>query len=326
MRGYCLLSTKKDVTYFGEGSDAYETLFKGIQYRMNTTELIQSGLLGFFSPEEAKQIIKASELPVGNVTRLDGRSMWVPISRLKYLPLLTLALGAFLLLSIPMAAKSVSVFGFEMPADKPIFPLLFILTDMINELFGYQITKRYIRYLALILVIAAMLVQLSLFLEPGDTISATLLSDTSSDEIIRGFDAIYTDLPPTLIVCAGSLLVGDTFNAYLFAQLKEFMYGKKLWLRSLCSSCFACVSFTLTFFIIYQLCRWEWPGPESMSISHVITCIITNLPHFILALPIFYYVRNCIYKQEKKMLANMGNAELLEDKEIRDAERQEYWN
>lgn len=30
MRGYCLLSTKEDVTYYGDGPDAYETLFKEI--------------------------------------------------------------------------------------------------------------------------------------------------------------------------------------------------------------------------------------------------------------------------------------------------------
>ncbi len=323
MRGYCLLSTKKDVTYFGEGRDAYETLFKGIQYRMNTTKLIQSGLLEFFSAEEAKQIIKASELPAGTVTRLCGKSMWIPISRLKYLPFFTLALGAFLLLSIPMAAKSVSVFGFEVPASFSSFPLMFIFTDAINELFGYKMAKRCIRYLALILVIAAMLVQESLFLKPGDTISATLFSDASSDEIIRGFDAIYTGLPQTLLIHAGCLLTADTFNAYLFAKLKEYMYGQKLWFRSLCSSCFSCVSFTLVFSIIYWLCCWG--RSEPMSISHIISCLVKDSFHFIAALPLIYGIRKHIHGQEARAIVKMGFAESMDDDALRAAEKKDYF-
>ncbi len=325
MRGYCLLSTKKDVTYFGEGSDAYETLFKGIQYRMNTTELIQSGLLEFFSPEEAKQIIKASELPAGTVTRLDGKSIWVPISRLKYLPLFALALGAVAMTASPMGTKTVVFFGGEITAGRVVLPLIFILTDAINELFGYQITKRCIRYLSAVLVVMAAFIQLALSLDAGDTISTTLFSDATSDDIIRGFEAIYRGLPQTLLIGAGTLLIADTFNAYLFAQLKSWMQGRQLWVRSLCSNCFASMSYTLVFGIFYQLCRWELPGPGTTSLKFLLSSMVSNLLYFIAALPLLYYIRDYIYGQEVKIIASMGHADLLDDRAIRKRERKGYW-
>ncbi len=304
----------------GDGRAVYTVARYNQRVISSCDQILQYGLIEFFSPRDARRIANSTRFSGLPVVNINGQSMWVPVSRLKYLPFFALALAAFLAFSAPMYSKSVSVFGFEITAGQVIFPLLFIFTDLINELFGYQITKRCIRYLAFILIIVAILIQISLSLPSGQIESAAVFSDASSDDITRSFDAIYTGLPQKLFISAGCLLVADNLNAYLFVRLKEFMYGKKLWLRSLCSSCFASITYTLVFETFFCLSRWQWP-------QILVPCLMVfKLPYFIAALPLLYGIRNYIYKQEKKMLANMGNAELLEDKEIRDAERQEYWN
>lgn len=299
----------------------------GIDLSYSCDQIIQMGLIENFSPQDAKKISNLARLNGLQTARLGGKSMWVPMSRLKYLPFFVLVIGMALAFAIPMATKRISVFGFEVSASLMIFPWVYIFTDCTNELFGYQMTKRCIRYIAFILIVIAVLIQISLLFKEGDTISATLFSDASSDDIIRGFDAIYTGLPQTILIYAFGLLAADTFNAYLFTQLKEYMHGKKLWLRSLCSSCFASIGYIISFGIAYHLCRWEWPSPHTgMSFSLIIYSLIGNLVYFIIALPLLYIIRNYIHGQEAKTLAEMGNADFLDDETLRAAERKGYWH
>ncbi len=290
----------------------------------SSDRILQYGLIDFFCPQDARKIAETtrfSGLPVAN---LSGRSMWVPVSRLKYLPFLALALGIFAMVSYPMSIKSVCLFGGKIPAGQVIFPLVFILTDLINELFGYQIAKRCIRYLAFLLSITAVLVKIAVSLDIGDAISFSLLSDATHDEIVRSFDIFYANFPQFLLMNAGSLLIADTFNAYLFARLKHWMQGRQLWVRSLCSNCFASITNSLIFANLIQLYNSQWLGP--IKLSSLMATMVFKLPYFIAALPLLYGIRNYIYNQEAKTLADMGDADLLDDHAIRAAERKDYWH
>ncbi len=307
-----------------EGRVAYTVKNSDQAIISSSDSILQCGLIEFFCPEDARKIAETtrfSGLPVAN---LSGQSMWVPVSRLKYLPLFALALAAFAMAAYPMFTKRVSLFGGTIVAGQVIFPLVFILTDLINELFGYQITKRCIRYLAFLLIIIAVLMQITLSLDVGDAISGTVFSDATSDEIIRGFEAIYRGLPQTLLIGAGTLLIADTFNAYLFAQLKNWMQGRQLWVRSLCSNCFASITYALVFFTLAHLYRLQWP--ELIKFSHLMDAMVFRLPYFAAALPLLYYIRDYIYGQEVKIIASMGHADLLDDRAIRKRERKGYWD
>ncbi len=296
MRYFTLLSIQDKTIHF------YDYSGTGTVFHSQADQLIRTGLIEFFHFDDVKQIITVSEIPGNLLTRLTGTSLYVPVSRMFYLPFFVAAMAISLAFAIPMHTKSVEIFGYEFSAGLLIFPLVYIFTDLTNELFGYKMTKRSIRYIAFLLVIMAVLIQISLLFTEGHTVSKSLFSDATSDDIIRGFSAIYTGLPLKLLIHAVSLLAADTFNAFMFSQMKNYLSGQHLWLRSFCSSYFASTGYTLTFFITYQLCCWQWPSPDTMSFSFVIACSIQLIPYFLAATPLIYGIRHYIYYQEEKLL------------------------
>ncbi len=299
MRRYCLISTKKEVTYFGDGPDALETLFKGTQYEMDTNELIRSGLLEFFSPKEAKKIIIASQLPNTTLIRLSNTSMWIPISRLKYLPFLAVMLIGSLAFSNPISIRSTIIGPFTVPTSSFIFPISFVFTDIINELFGYQTTKLVIRYISTTLFILAFPMLISIYL-PDAVSHPGFIGTRTSDSINTSFKVMYADMPERMIIIGISLLIADTCNAYLFTQIKNLLQGKKLWLRSLISNMSGITIYSLVFTTIFC---WD-----QLLILDTYSQLFTKLGfrtiYFIVALPIIYIICYYIRSQETKTTTN----------------------
>jgi len=106
-----------------------------------------------------------------------------------------------------------------------LFPLSYVLGDVITEIYGFRTARRIIFVtfaMNLVAVLALWIVQI---LPPGPG-----WGNQAAYEAIIGF------MPR---VVAGSLtayVVGQIMNAFVFAKVKIITKGKKLWLRAITSS------------------------------------------------------------------------------------------
>ncbi len=271
---------------------------RGIKIKIPIDVMIQKGLIEFFSVTDAKKIVDASGTRGSLLTRLNGSSLWVPDTRIKYLSLFAIILTLIWTFSIPMAIKKSTLYYFRGSACFIFFPLSFILTDVINELYGYQATKRVIRYLAASLIMLAPIIQCALYLNDAPDSKHFFASDITSDEINQSFKVIFSDVPKMMLWDAFSLLIADTLNAYLFSLIRVFLTGKGLWLRSLISNLIAQFIFTLCWVLVYRAHTLT----ETQTWLRLVKAMEFKFFYFTLALPLIYSIRIYFQHQEEKTL------------------------
>ena len=121
--------------------------------------------------------------------------------------------------------KLISVFGLVLPAAIIIFPISYILGDVLTEVYGYRQARRVI-WLGfscnLILVVAVWLGQLL----PG----ASFWDGQAAYERILG----YT--PRILAASFVAYLVGEFSNSFVLAKMKIATNGRWLWTRTIGST------------------------------------------------------------------------------------------
>ena len=122
-------------------------------------------------------------------------------------------------------ARIVDIFGIVTDAGTLIFPLSFILSDVITEVYGYKHARRAIWCGFLFNMIFLGYGQLVIHL-PGPP--------------FHTYNALFTKLLSlnTRIIIASiiSYFIAEPLNAYIVAKMKMKMQGKKMWLRFLSST------------------------------------------------------------------------------------------
>jgi uncharacterized integral membrane protein (TIGR00697 family) len=149
------------------------------------------------------------------------------ISKVQLFAILTALSATVLIVSNLASTKMFDFFGTGLVWDGGaiLFPLSYILGDVIVELYGFKCAKKVIWTafaMNLIAVLALFIVQL---LPPGPG-----WGNQAAYESIIGF-------MPRIV--AGSLIAfvsGQILNAYVFIKIKEITKGKRLWQRAIGSS------------------------------------------------------------------------------------------
>lgn len=149
------------------------------------------------------------------------------ISKAQLFAILTALTSTVLIVSNLASTKMFDFFGTGLVWDggAVLFPLSYILGDIITEIFGFENAKKVIWTafaMNLVAVGALFIVQL---LPPGPGWGNQIAYET-----IIGF-------MPRIV--AGSLIAfvtGQILNAYVFVKIKEMTYGKHLWQRAIGSS------------------------------------------------------------------------------------------
>lgn len=106
-----------------------------------------------------------------------------------------------------------------------LFPLAYILGDVITEVYGYKFTRR-----AIWMAFSTMLLAVTVF-----TI-VRYLPPAADYEHQAAFEAVLGFFPRIVFASLAAFLVGSFANSWLLAKLKVATKGKKLWLRLLGST------------------------------------------------------------------------------------------
>ena len=188
-----------------------------------------------------------------------------------------------LLVSNITAVKLIDVWGYVIPGAIVIFPISYIIGDVLTEVYGFAKARTVIwvgfgaNLFAVATFILVGVLPAAGFWEHGDAY-ATILGAT----------------PRILAASFAAYLIGEFANSYILARLKVAMAGRHLWIRTLGSSVVgqtldSCVFVTIAFFGIF---------PNEVLITLILTQIVFKLGYEVLATPITYVVVGWLKKSE----------------------------
>ena len=130
-------------------------------------------------------------------------------SQMELYPIITALFCGCLLISNILASKTFSLYDIILPCGVIIFPIVYIVGDVLTEIYGFTLAKRTIYLGFIINVIAIVAYQIAIFL-PGTDIASS-----------NAFSIILGSTPRILLASFISYLVGSYVNAYFMKVLKE---------------------------------------------------------------------------------------------------------
>jgi hypothetical protein len=156
----------------------------------------------------------------------DGGAQTGPAAR--YSPWFVIIAAVFvtcLVASNIIAVKLIAVAGLILPAAIIIFPLSYIIGDVLTEVYGYREARRiiWLGFACNLLVVAAV--------AAGGWLPAAGFWDGQ-----EAYERILGAVPRILLASFLAYLVGEFANAYVLAKMKIATRGRWLWARTIGST------------------------------------------------------------------------------------------
>ncbi len=187
--------------------------------------------------------------------------------------------------------------GFNLTAGVVLWPMVFVLTDVINEYFGTR-GVRFLSYGVVGLIIYAFgMVYLSIHLTPNTwwQYESGLLLDDASQHIGDMDLAFRRIFGQGLWIIIGSLiafLIGQLVDVVVFHKIKKMTGEKKIWLRATGSTLISQFidSFVVLIIAFYIGSNWD--------LTRVLAIGLMNYMYkFVVAIvmtPLIYFAHHCI--------------------------------
>ncbi len=139
--------------------------------------------------------------------------------------LLTALFVACLIAANIVAVKLIAPFGLLLPAAIVIFPVSYILGDVLTEVYGYRAARRviWLGFVANLIVVATIAL-------------AQILPAASFWDGQAAWTRILGQTPRILAASFLAYLIGEFANAFVLAKLKIATEGRWLWLRTIGST------------------------------------------------------------------------------------------
>lgn len=194
-------------------------------------------------------------------------------------------------------------FSFDLTAGVLLWPVVFIMTDIVNEHFGVKGVK-FISWLAAILIFYSFIfTYFAIKLSPADWwIEANKLKG-----IVNMQSAFSVVFGQGMWIIAGSIiafLVGQILDALIFQKIKTMLNGKMLWLRATISTVISQFidSYLVLFIAFYIGSNWNFQTVLSIGTGNY----IYKFAVAIIMIPVLYlfhffiksYLKNDNLKQE----------------------------
>lgn len=189
-----------------------------------------------------------------------------------------------LLLSNILAAKLLAVGSFSITAGTIIFPISYIINDVLSEVYGYKRTRK--------IIIAGFL--LELFMVIVFTIAIYLPAPTwfeNSD----AFALILGSTPRIAFASLISYLLGSLVNSKILVKMRD-KNKKMFWLRAILSTILGETVDSLVFIPI----AFIGTLPFNEMLSMMILLVVLKTLYETICLPITYFVVNKTKQYENK--------------------------
>jgi len=219
------------------------------------------------------------------------------IKTFKYLDILTVIFVLALVLSNIASSAKIIDWGFSLgsvrlafDAGTVLFPISYIIGDVLTEVYGYKRSRRII-WLGFGGLIFSALVFWFVQILPGEATWQESVGPQTYNQILGSMSA------GTIIVASlGGYLAGSFSNAIVMSVMKVLTKGKFLWTRTIGSTIIGQAFDTFTFILVATaLGVFPW----SLFWSLTLTNYIFKVAMEALVTPITYWVVNKLKKVEK---------------------------
>ena len=138
----------------------------------------------------------------------------------KYFDTVVALFAAALLISNLSATKLISFGDIIIDGGAILFPVVYILGDILTEVYGFKYARRAIWTGFVVMLLAVLCFTIVRYLP-----AAADYHDQAAYEAVLGF------FPRIVAASLVAYLVGEFLNSYMLAKLKVKTKGRKLWLR-----------------------------------------------------------------------------------------------
>jgi queuosine precursor transporter len=193
--------------------------------------------------------------------------------------------------------------SFNMSAGVLTWPIIFIMTDIINEYFGVK-QVRFLSILTSVLIgFAFLIVWLAMKLQPSDF---WVMQNVNGQQVnmMAAFDAIFGQGMWIIVGSITAFLIGQMVDVLVFHRIKKITGERALWLRATGSTIFSQLidSFVVIFIAFYLNPAYNWSWQMVAAIG-----LVGYTYKFVIALlmtPILYLVHGVIDQYLGKDLAH----------------------
>lgn len=193
--------------------------------------------------------------------------------------------------------------SFNMSAGVLTWPIIFIMTDIINEYFGVKQVRFLSILTSLLIGFAFLAVWLAMKLQPADFWAIQKVNGKEMD-MVAAFDVIFGQGMWIIVGSITAFLIGQLVDVLVFHRIKRFTGEKALWLRATGSTLISQLidSFVVIFIAFYLNPNYNWSWQMVAAIG-----LVGYTYKFIIALamtPILYFVHGIIDSYLGKDLAH----------------------
>ena len=201
----------------------------------------------------------------------------------KYFVIICAVSIATLLISNITAVKLFSVGRIVLPTSALLFPITYIVGDIIAEVYGYK-KARFVIILGFICN-AFMVLFFAL---------AIALPSASTWANQEAFATILGTTPRMFIASLSAFLLGSLSNAYIMDVIQKLTKGKKLWMRTIGSTIVGEALDTVVFVLI----AFTGSVPSSVILTMIACQFVWKVSYEIIATPLTYVAINKYKKLE----------------------------
>ena len=193
----------------------------------------------------------------------------------KLLGLLTALNITFQLVSDVTAGKIIELFIFSVSVTVLYFPFVYIISDVMTEVYGYA-RARLVTWLTLISSVIAGLIYLAVAYLPSPEFFGAS----------EAYATVFGIVPRVLIGGWIAVFAGDILNNYVLAKMKVWTKGRHLWTRTIGSTIFGQGANTVLFYVI----ALSGILPTNVLVASILSAWLLKIAVEAIFTPATYYV------------------------------------
>lgn len=203
--------------------------------------------------------------------------------RFRLLDLFAAIFITVLLVSMIMAQKIFLVWGVPFTTAIVVFPVSYIVGDVLTEVYGYGATRRVIWMGFLASVMMVVFLEIAVALPPAP-------SWPNQD----AFALVIHNVPRTVAASLLAYLCGEFVNSFLMAKMKVWTKGRHLWSRTIASTVVGQGVDTSVFVLI----AFWGVMPASTLVGVIVSAYVFKVAYEVLATPVTYLVVGVVKRVE----------------------------
>jgi uncharacterized integral membrane protein (TIGR00697 family) len=197
-----------------------------------------------------------------------------------------------LVVSNIIAVKVFDFFGLSLPAAVVLFPLAYIVGDVLTEVYGYSRARQAIWIGFGCNLIAVVAIWIAGLLPPAAFWNAGIYS--GPEEADQAYRAILGFAPRLLAASFAAYLVGEFLNSFVLARLKVATSGRYLWTRTIGSTLIGQAADSAIFITL----AFSGVLPSAVLLQAILSQWLVKTAYEAIATPLTYRVVNLLKRSE----------------------------